>query len=156
MWIYIYIYKWSTIFIISTLLLNHISNHNIYIFPTISILLFTLFLLLILYFTVIFPLTFLPHFNLFIYSLLSTLMPLLLYPFDFLLFCLFLSSSSYNKFVIFSCILYIFSPHQKCYLSLSLSLSLSCFYFSFFYGYLFFLYPCFRFMCVYVCVCVCL
>ena len=134
--------------------MSHISNHNIHMFPTISILLFTLFLLLILYFTVIFPLTFLPHFNLFIYSLLSTLMPLLLYPFDFLLFCLFLSSSSYNKFVIFSCILYIFSPHQKCYLSLSLSLSLSPMFLFFFFLWIF-IFFCIPALGLCVCMCVC-
>ena len=95
----------SVVFIVTTLLLSHISGHIIYLFPTIAIH----------YFKPQCP------FYLFISALLSTLMSLFIYPFLFLLFLLFLSPFYYSKYVILSPILYIFS-HMKNVITFSLSL----------------------------------
>ena len=125
-YLYLYISKsWSILFIITTLLLSHISGHIIHQFSTFSLLFLTLF------FHINFPTycytfsNFSPSFYLFISPLLSTLISLFLYPFIFLYFWLFLFPYSYYKFTILSLILYIVFLHTKC--SFSLSLSKLCF-----------------------------
>ena len=100
----------SVVFIVTTLLLSHISGHIIYLFPTIAIH----------YFKPQCP------FYLFISPLLSTLLSLFIYPFLFLLFSLFLAPFYYYKYVILSPILYIFSHMKNV---ITFSLSLSCFIF---------------------------
>ena len=107
----------SKIFIVATLLLNHISGPIIHVFPILS-LIFNFFFFLISQIT---------------FSLLSTLISLFLYPFIFHYFWFFLFPSSYYKFTIFSPILCIVFLHTKSFFFLSLSLSLSIFPFFWFF-----------------------
>ena len=113
--IYIYISKsLSVAFIVATLLLNHISDHIIYLFPTIMSLLhfhlsttFNLNVTLLISLSLLFLFIFIFTSN----SLLLLLLLLLLFFNN--KFWLFLSLFYYYKYVILSPILYIFSHVEK-------------------------------------------
>ena len=86
-YIYIYIYKLKcSIYCCYALVEPHQQPHHPFISNHFSLIFWLFCLLLILYPSVTFPLTFSPPFYLFISPLLFTLMSLFFYPFIFLLF----------------------------------------------------------------------
>ena len=122
--LYLYISKsWNVTFIVDTLQLNHISVHVIifFIFNFPIIFLTLLIHFFFSFFKYLHSQTFLLPLPLHLLTTLyfNIILPLSLY---FPLFCLFLFSHSYYKFVIFSFILCIVSLHKKSFLSLSLSI----------------------------------
>ena len=124
----------SVVFIVATLLLNYINGHIIYLFPTNSLLVLTLFLLISSFLTYCYTFSNLSP-SLLPFHLPTTiyLNTILLYHFIFLYFWIFLFPFLYYKFTILS-LFYAHFFHTQNVISLSLSLSLSQFCFTSFLG----------------------